>query len=217
MAREANLQAIQRIKDAQAKSLKIMQMDKNGSLDRIAENKRGAINSSIDSNGEEVNVKQMVSENNKSMMQPMARREMRGASASKIPTEILESFKKTPYQDDSALMMETLAGPGDLSMLNDMAITPKAEPQQREIIQEVQTQQSNQVDYSLIRTIVEESVRKYVSSLGKKLINENKEQFNEINTISLGKTFKFLAKNGDLYECTMKKIGNINKARKGAQ
>ena len=61
----------------------------------------------------------------------------------------------------------------------------------------------------MIRTIVEEIVRKYTSSLKNKLLQENNG--NEVNTISLGKNFKFLANDGTIYECTMKKIGTLNK------
>ena len=66
----------------------------------------------------------------------------------------------------------------------------------------------------MIRTIVEEIVRKYAVSLNKKIISEGKQTTNEINTIALGNTFKFLSKNGDIYECTMKKIGNVNNKKK---
>ena len=77
-----------------------------------------------------------------------------------------------------------------------------------------QVQMSAQVDYPMIRTIVEEIVRKYAVSLNKKIISEGKTSTNEVNTISLGKTFKFLANDGTIYECQMKKIGNINEKRK---
>jgi hypothetical protein len=45
-------------------------------------------------------------------------------------------------------------------------------------------------------------------------MNESKETVNEVNTIALGKTFKFLAKNGDIYEAKLTKVGNINDKRK---
>jgi hypothetical protein len=71
-----------------------------------------------------------------------------------------------------------------------------------------------QVDYPMIRTIVEEIVRKYAVSLNKKIVSEGRQETNEVNTISIGKSFRFLAKNGDLYECVMKKVGNVNDKRK---
>jgi hypothetical protein len=72
---------------------------------------------------------------------------------------------------------------------------------------------ASSVDYPIIRTIVEEVVKRYAVSLNKR-INEGKENVSEINTISLGKTFKFLDSKGNIYECVMKKVGNINNKRK---
>ena len=44
-----------------------------------------------------------------------------------------------------------------------------------------------------------------------KIIAENKDNSNnQLNTLAIGKTFKFLDSKGNLYECTMKKIGNVN-------
>jgi hypothetical protein len=77
-----------------------------------------------------------------------------------------------------------------------------------------QVQMTAQVDYPMIRTIVEEIVRKYAVSLNKKIISEGKSSTSEVNTISLGKTFKFLDSKGNIYECQMKKVGNINDKRK---
>jgi hypothetical protein len=57
-------------------------------------------------------------------------------------------------------------------------------------------------------------VRKYAVSLNKKILSEGKQNTNEISTIALGKTFKFLDKEGNIYECTTKKIGNINQKKK---
>ena len=44
------------------------------------------------------------------------------------------------------------------------------------------------------------------------MLNESKTS--DISTITLGKTFKFLAKNGDIYEAKLQKIGNINEQKK---
>ena len=88
------------------------------------------------------------------------------------------------------------------------------QPITEEIQQPVQQQSnvpqySSQIDYPMIRTIVEEIVRKYTSAINKKLINENKQSSGLVNTIALGETFKFLDNEGNIYECKMKKVGNI--------
>ena len=84
----------------------------------------------------------------------------------------------------------------------------------QQYIQQPQMQVTQQIDYPMIRTIVEEIVRKYAVSLNKKIISEGKQTANEVNTIALGDTFKFLDKQGNIYECTMKKVGNINNKKK---
>ena len=73
----------------------------------------------------------------------------------------------------------------------------------------VQTQVQG-IDYPMIRTIVEDIVRKYTSSLSKKMLSESKGSVNELTTMTLGKSFKFLDRQGNIYEATLKKIGNIN-------
>ena len=65
----------------------------------------------------------------------------------------------------------------------------------------------------MIKTNVEEIVRNYAVLVKNKIINEWTNG-NEINTISLGKTFKFLDSKGNIYECQMKRVGNINDKRK---
>ena len=53
-------------------------------------------------------------------------------------------------------------------------------------------------------------MRKYTSSLSKKMLSESKGSVNELTTMTLGKSFKFLDRQGNIYEATLKKIGNIN-------
>ena len=89
--------------------------------------------------------------------------------------------------------------------------------QPKQVVEEVKQQPMQQVltqsvDYPMIRTIVEDVVRKQIGALSKKMLNESKTS--DISTITLGKTFKFLAKNGDIYEAKLQKIGNINEQKK---
>jgi hypothetical protein len=140
---------------------------------------------------------------------------MTGAGASNVPLAIREAFQNNPI-DETALLMNTMTAGGDLSFLNENTVRPTNTTPITEEIQQSQPQIqtiSSGIDYPMIRTIVEEIVRKYAVSLNKKIINENKEGA-EINTITLGKTFKFLDSKGNIYECAMKKIGNINDKKK---
>ena len=203
---EANMAAVERIKAAKSKSLRLMQMDKK--LDAMAKGVRGEITESF-SSAEPVAPQNMMSTKiDKSMGIPTG-----GRMNENVPLAIREAFQKNPI-DESQLLMNTMSGGGDLSFLNEGVTPTRTAPIMENVQPQVQTVSAG-IDYPMIRTIVEEVVKRYAVSLNKR-INESKggNEVNEINTISLGKSFKFLAKNGDLYECTMKKIGNINDKRK---
>ena len=207
---QPNQEAIERIKAARGRSLKLMQLDADGSLSKIAENKRNGIDESLTStNSSTESLMTKRPKPSASNMQAVRRPN----SSSKLPREILESFKQNPI--DESMLYGSMDGGGSLSMLNeDIPIQqPKAvESTQVPIVQQVA---SAQIDYPMIRTIVEDVVRKYTQALNKKIVNENKAQvnLNEVNTVTLGKSFKFLAKNGDIYEAKLTKIGNINDKR----
>ena len=195
-----------RLKAAASKSLKLMQMDASGKLDAIAESKRGDINSSIESTpvmgGQPQEMPNNATRNfNYNRVSP---------AAANVPSIIRESFNsQPPQQETNASVLDDVFG----DVLQQQETISKA-PKQR-VVEQQMTSYPSQVDYPMIRTIVEEVVRKYTSSLGKKMLSENKNS--EINTISLGKTFKFLTNSGDIYECTMRKVSNINEMKKKVQ
>ena len=218
MAREANMAAVERIKAAREKSLKIMQMDMKGSLGKIAESKRDDIVNTV--TGEETkyvtNLPQGAVPQMGNTARPMQRATF-GPAANKIPSAILESFKANPGGDDNELMRQVMTGSDDLSFLNE---SPR---QRKEVIQETVQQpqvqtvatMSSGVDYPMIRTIVEEIVRKYAGSITKKVLNEAKgANVRTVNTMMLGEKFKFLTDDGDIYECTMKRVGNVKDKKK---
>ena len=199
---QANMSAVERIKAAREKSLRLMQMDADGTLDKYL--KEGKV--------------QRSTQTSEAPMQPQPRQpkpidtSRLSESAKHIPREILESFA-TNKIDDSALLDGVFDSQNALSMLDEgVQAKPKAkvtESVQTQPIQQVLTQS---VDYPMIRTIVEDVVRKQIGALSKKMLNESKTS--DISTITLGKTFKFLAKNGDIYEAKLQKIGNINEQKK---
>ena len=220
MANEVDKRA--RLQSAMSKAAKLMQLESNGTLDKIAAAHKDGINSSLD--GEIMTEELMTTSRNRKTQGPIPTRQM-GQNAANVPAAIREAFMTNPI-DDSALY-DALGEQGDgrsLSFLTEGLEQPQQRtvtpPQNvRQIVNEgigvQQPQMTQGIDYPMIRTIVEEIVRKYAVSLNKKIISEGKQQdVNEINTISLGKTFRFLAKNGDLYECTMKKVGNVNDKKK---
>ena len=190
-----------KIKAARNKSLRLMQMDANGTLDKIAEGKKDKINESF------TDVEMVSGDMMQTPRQNMAANIASGrmsVAAGNVPSIIRESFQSQPPLAQQEVTSSVLDG-----MFGDV-LQERQKPQQviTKTVQPQVQQTSSQIDYPMIRTIVEEIVRKYTSSLSKKILNEGKGS--EVNTIALGKNFKFLASDGSIYECTMKKVGNIN-------
>lgn len=193
------------LKDALSKASKLMSMDKNGTISKIAESKRDSINTSL--NDSTVSTESMMTARPQRNMTEVPRN-----VNSNIPRAIVESFSKNPIDTS---MISSIGGSSN-SVLDTIGIQEQARTVQphntSSTIQEqhtVQTQVQG-IDYPMIRTIVEDIVRKYTSSLSKKMLSESKGSVNELTTMTLGKSFKFLDRQGNIYEATLKKIGNIN-------
>lgn len=196
---------LSKLKDALGKASKLMSMDKNGTISKIAESKRDSINTSL--NDSTVSTESMMTARPQRNMTDVPRN-----VNSNIPRAIVESFSKNPIDTS---MISSIGGSSN-SVLDTIGIQEQArtvQPQNTSsTIQEqhtVQTQVQG-IDYPMIRTIVEDIVRKYTSSLSKKMLSESKGSVNELTTMTLGKSFKFLDRQGNIYEATLKKIGNIN-------
>lgn len=220
MANEVDKRA--RLQNAMSKAAKLMQLESNGTLDKIAAAHKDGISESLE--GGISTQELMTTSRDRKTQAPIVSREM-GANASNVPAAIREAFMSNPI-DDSALY-EALGEQGDgrsLSFLTEglapkqqAPVTPPQNIRQivnegvggQQYVQQPQMQVTQQIDYPMIRTIVEETVRKYAVSLNKKIISEGKQAPTQVNTIAIGKSFRFLAENGDIYECTMKKVGNV--------
>ena len=94
--------------------------------------------------------------------------------------------------------------------------------QKRQIVESTPTvnmplQATPVIDYSLLKTIINESVqenvRKYMSALAKKLISEGIGGGNEIQAIKIGKKISIISENGDIYASELRKVGNVNKKK----
>jgi hypothetical protein len=195
-----------RIAAARQGSLRLMQMDANGTLDKLMEGRADDINNSLTSADANVTSASLMSSKREDRMNRIPTGRM-GVAAANVPSVIRESFQNQPP------MSEDVAAS---SVLDDVFGLENLQPQRKQQITEQVSpiQQSyatgGSVDYPMIRTIVEDIVRKYTQSLKKNLVTEGTGGA-EVNTIALGKTFKFLDSKGNIYECTMKKVGNINK------
>ena len=215
-----------KLQNAMSRAKKLIQLESNGTLDKIAAGVRDGVNSSLES-GDIITEQLMTTPRNRRTEAPMVGAKM-GENAMNVPAAIRESFSTNPIDESSfySAFGSAQSGNDDLAFLTEDIPTPR-QPQrvnmQSQDVRQLgyqqsqyapQTQMSAQIDYPMIRTIVEEIVRKYAVSLKNKIISEGKSQTSEVNTISLGKTFKFLANDGTIYECQMKRVGNINDKRK---
>lgn len=117
-----------------------------------------------------------------------------------LPKEILESFSNN-YIDQSVF-------DPNRSVLDNMGITgDNVQPMQENYAPQQQAS-VGKVDYELIKSIVESSVKKYVNALGKKMLTEN----NELSMVQVGsKKINLVTKAGDLYEADLKFVKNIKK------
>lgn len=222
MANTQNRAAL--VHNAMGRAKKLMQLESNGTIDKITSDPqfRANIDASLTNTDAVLSESMMTTARDRSTQAPIATRQM-GENASNVPQAIREAFMNNPI-DDSALY-DAMAGDGrDISFLTEGLEQPKeiVKPSQnvRQIVNEgigtqpqMQYAQTAQIDYPMIRTIVEEIVRKYAVSLNKKIISEGKQAQSvpTINTIALGETFKFLDSEGNIYEGKLVKKGNIKK------
>lgn len=195
-----------RIAAARQGSLRLMQMDANGTLDKLMEGRADEINNSLTSADANVTSASLMSSKREDRMNRMPTGRM-GVAAANVPSVIRESFQNQPPVNENMTASSVL---DDVFSLEDLQ--PQRKQQITEQVAPAQQTYSTGggIDYPMIRTIVEDIVRKYTQSLKKNLVTESTGGA-EVNTIALGKTFKFLDSKGNIYECTMKKVGNINK------
>lgn len=135
-----------------------------------------------------------------------------------LPTEIFESMTKNYI--DTTQMAKGIPELGG-SVLDNLNIKREKKPTViKETVEQPQVVQTSNVDYSLIKTIVEDCVKKYTSALKKSIINESKE-LNEVKTnnslqaMKIGEKFSFIDNEGNLYEAKLTFIKNINNKKGG--
>lgn len=212
---------ISRFMNAKDRARKLIQMDANGTLDEVAYNAKSEGKFSYNEEGlvdttimEHTNMKDLNQYNN---IQPQDFQ----INKSKLPVEILESFKSK--QIDTTLLNGGM-GKSNGSVLDQLNILTNGKvlqeetiqkPQQKQIVQEtvqVQPQITSTVDYSMIKMIVEDCMRKYTSALKKQILSESKttQDSGTLQAMKIGNKFSFIDSKGNVYEATLTKKGNIN-------
>lgn len=209
-----------RLQESMGRASKLMQLESNGTLNKIADSQRNNINTSLTMEG--ISTDSMMTTKNNIDRSQIPMNVSPNSGGSHLPAAILESFQKQPSVTENELY--TAFGPdSDVMQLMEGVKTKVAPKKIQDVSQQVNealhpntnnsinvNSNANSIDYPMIRTIVEDVVRKYTSSLNKKLVTESKQSINEINTIAVGKTFKFLDSKGNIYEAILHKVGNIN-------
>lgn len=146
-------------------------------------------------------------------------------SHSKLPRQIIESIAANPLDmtvvdPKMDAFTEKLKQTLPTSFNRSYEIQEKLEKQDRQELNEVQgnnnaTSASVNVDYELIKTIVESVVDKKINELKKGMVNENLSygSNSSLKAMKLGEKFLFLDSDNNIFECQMKYIGK-NKKRK---
>ena len=216
---EVNMNRFLAIKD---KARKIMEMDRSGKLDEIRDNAARSGKLSMNEGIEPVAEMPMnaypQAPQMSQMPQYIPQTQPMGMGSSKLPSAILESFKNKQI-DTSVMGLSTTGSVLDRINFNTQgALFEQTQPKQevkevKVVTEQTQPTISTSVDYSMIKMIVEECMRKYSSALKKTIINESKTTSNEgtLKAMKVGDKFSFITDNGDLYEAKLTFIKNINK------
>lgn len=126
-------------------------------------------------------------------------------SNSKLPQAVLDIMRES--QKERSKM--TASSEGSLS--SELIENVNSGARKRVVTENKTTnvqQQSSGVDYSLIKTIVEDCMKRYTASLKKTMLNENKNSSLEMIT-QQGNTFRFVTTDGKVFEGKLTYKGNI--------
>ena len=186
---------------------RIMAMDADGSMDRMVETAMS--NGSLTFDGEGGSYSGSGKQGQLQDMGSVVVNEQVMQGHRHMPKAVLESFRQNPGKEAS------------ISVLGGLDISQFQKQQsQKNVVQEHMVQQQQAmtqvggVDYSLLKTIineaVQENVKKYMSALSKKLISEGVGgKGNEIQAIKIGKKLSIITENGDIYSSSLQKMGNV--------
>lgn len=127
-------------------------------------------------------------------------------AASKLPKAILESMKSNPLDSTSTSILDELnRSTGGKVFQGNI--------KEQNISQDTKQNVSGNIDYSMIRMICEETMRKYIGSLKKTILNESKQNEYSDNTLKamkIGDKFSFIDSKGNIYEAKLTLKGNVH-------
>ena len=119
---------------------------------------------------------------------------------SKLPKEIVESMVGSPIQQE-------------VSVLDNIYDFNNIIEHKKDTISEIKEDKSIQpIDYSIIRMICEDTMKKYVGHLKKAILTETKNNStSSLKAMKSGDKFSFINDQGDIFEAKLEYKGNINK------
>lgn len=141
----------------------------------------------------------------------------------KLPKEVLKEMMENPI-DVGRLDVEGLAG-GGVSVLDSLNIdmqplqTNRQQPQSfRQRPAQQQTQQpvyggGGGIDYSLLKSIIDESISRHLSEIDRGTLNESKNNGGDLTlkAMKIGEKFQFIDSSGNLYEAKLRFIKTLPK------
>ena len=197
---DENINKFMAIKD---RAKQLIQMDNNGSIDKI---KNQAISEGKLSYGSDGIVSTQIKKDNNMAQYNALPNNFK--TKSKLPTEILESFKSNPINCGN------LPTSSVLDIINEGTDKPlfKEESKIEQSTPIIPT--TTNIDYSMIKMIVEDCLRKQLASIKKTILTESANKNNDDSTLKamkIGNKFSFITDNGDLYEAKLTFIKNVNK------
>lgn len=186
---------------------KIMSMDSNGKMDSMLENAVRTGSVSYNQDGVNYTGTSSYKDDGRVVVTEAVMQK------SRMPKKILESFQQNPGV--STKMPTSVLDGLELESLDQVRGEGVNESMKMQPMQQLG---NTGIDYSLLRTIineaVQENVKKYMSTLSKKLINEvvsvGGGKDNTVQAIKLGENFSFITENGDVYEAKLKYKTNLN-------
>lgn len=207
----ASDESIKRFMMAQDRAKKLIQMDVNGGFKQYEQKARQNAEMCLN---EETTPQYQTQTPHQQMN--YAQETLNVKTNSKLPKEILESFKSKQIDPSplgygvSSSILDEVNYRTQGKLYNEETKSQVQQPQ-KQIIETTQSTNNSNVDYSMIKMIVEECMRKYVGSLKKTILNESKSNSSdELQAMKIGDRFSFITKNGDLYEAELKFIKNLN-------
>lgn len=201
------------LKNVLQRAKRLTDMDASGQINMIAENARnsGKMN---------YNDTDAIPSVNQTNYQPVYQNFSEPRRNSSMPKEILESFRDNPINVPAGGMGASSSVLDDLGIVNENFQQPVAPKAPKRVITENNNshqpvyQSSSNVDYSLIKDIVESAVKKYMGAYVKKMMTEGKQNISsndKIKAVQFGDKFSFVTENGDLYTASLEFVKNIKK------